>query len=173
MQFHMQELMARGLKSTVRKELDVSDLFKGRADVVSTGPLHVSLEVAGHEGFVTVDGELSIDLELACSRCLEPTQEHTVIPYFEQFKPASDAKEEEDGNEGEDDDFVEVKADKLDLLPYLEEALLVFMPFAPLCGKDCKGLCQTCGENLNERACECKHERIDPRFASLKDLFKE
>ena len=47
------------------------------------------------------------------------------------------------------------------------------LPFAPLCGKDCKGLCQTCGENLNERTCECKNERIDPRFESLKDLFKE
>lgn len=173
MQFHMQEMMAKGLKATVREELDVTALFKGRADVISTGPLRVSLEVAGHDGFITVDGEMSIDLELACSRCLDPTREHTVIPFFEQFKTAS-ADEAEDGETEMDvSDFVEVKADRLDLLPYLEEALLLFMPFAPLCDKDCKGLCQTCGENLNERACECKHERIDPRFAALKDLFKE
>ncbi|RJX40840.1 DUF177 domain-containing protein [Paenibacillus pinisoli] len=171
MQFHMQEMMARGLKATVQEALDVSELFKGRADVIAAGPLHVSLEVAGHEGFVTVDGTLTIDLELACSRCLEPTKEHTVIPYFEQFKPAS--AEEADGDTDEDEEFVEVKSDRLDLLPFLEEALLVFMPFAPLCGEDCKGLCQTCGENLNERTCECKNERIDPRFESLKDLFKE
>lgn len=171
MQFHMQEMMAKGLKATVQEALDVSALFKGRADVIAAGPLHVSLEVAGHDGFVTVDGTLTIDLELACSRCLEPTKEHTVIPFFEQFKPASN--EEEDGDTDEDEEFVELKSDRLDLKPFLEEALQVFMPFAPLCGKDCKGLCQTCGENLNERTCECKHERIDPRFESLKDLFKE
>jgi len=131
----------------------------------------VSLDVVGHEGYVTVSGELSIDLELACSRCLEPTKEHTVIPFFEQFKPASG--ETEQGDEDEDEEFVEVTGDRLDLKPYLEEALLVFMPFAPLCAKDCKGLCQTCGENLNERTCSCKHEKIDPRFEALKDLFKE
>lgn len=171
MQFHMQEMMSKGLKATVQEKLDVSGLFKGRADVIAAGPLHVSLEVAGYEGFVTVSGELSIDLEMACSRCLEPTKEHTVIPIFEKFKPASE--ETEPANADEDEEYVEVAGDKLELRPYLEEALLVFMPFAPLCSKDCKGLCQTCGENLNERTCGCKHERIDPRFEALKDLFKE
>lgn len=171
MLFHMQEMMSKGLKTTLREDVDVSELFKGRADVIAAGPLHVSLEVAGHEGFITVDGMLAIDLELACSRCLEPTREHTVIPYFEQFKHASAEKAEDDAEE--DEEFVEVKSDKLELKPYLEEALLVFMPFAPLCGKDCKGLCQHCGVNLNERTCDCKNDRIDPRFESLKDLFKE
>ncbi|MCR2804970.1 YceD family protein [Paenibacillus soyae] len=174
MQFHMQELMSKGLKATVREKLDVSELFKDRADVIAAGPLHVSLDVVGNEGFVTVSGELTIDLELACSRCLDKVEEHTVIPYFEQFKPAASEEADDDLTDAdEDDDFVEVTTERLDLKPFLEEALLVFMPFAPLCGKDCKGLCQSCGENLNERTCECKHERIDPRFEALKDLFKD
>ncbi|MGO4542970.1 YceD family protein [Paenibacillus sp. 2TAB19] len=170
MQFHIQETMSKGLKSTINEQLDVSDLFQGRQDVIRTGPLHVSLQVTGNEGFISVDGELSIDLELACSRCLDPTSEHTVIPFFEQFKPASG---DEDKDEEEESDFIEVSGERLDLKPYLEEALLLFMPFAPLCSDDCKGLCQECGQNLNERTCSCKTEKIDPRFAALKDLFKE
>jgi uncharacterized protein len=55
----------------------------------------------------------------------------------------------------------------------VEEALQLFMPFAPLCSNDCKGLCQTCGQNLNEHKCSCSNEKIDVRFAALKDLFKE
>lgn len=172
MQFHIQETMSKGLKTTINEQLDVSDLFKGRQDVIRTGPLHVSLQVTGTEGFITVDGELSIDLELACSRCLDPTSEHAVIPFFEQFKPAS-GDEDKDEVEEEESDFIEVSGERLDLKPYLEEALLLFMPFAPLCGDDCKGLCQECGQNLNERTCSCKTEKIDPRFAALKDLFKE
>jgi len=35
MQFHMQEMMSKGLKATVQEKLDVSELFKGRADVIS------------------------------------------------------------------------------------------------------------------------------------------
>ncbi|MGO4369664.1 DUF177 domain-containing protein [Paenibacillus sp. MCAF20] len=170
MQFHIQETMSKGLKSTINEQLDVSDLFQGRQDVIRTGPLHVSLQVTGNEGFISVDGELSIDLELACSRCLDPTSEHTVIPFFEQFKPASGDEEKDEEDES---DFIEVSGERLDLKPYLEEALLLFMPFAPLCSDDCKGLCQECGQNLNERTCSCKTEKIDPRFAALKDLFKE
>ncbi|WP_337098807.1 YceD family protein [Paenibacillus sp. YIM B09110] len=162
--------MSKGLKSTINEQLDVSDLFQGRQDVIRTGPLRVSLQVTGNEGFITVDGELSIDLELACSRCLDPTSEHTVIPFFEQFKPASGDEEKDEEDES---DFIEVSGERLNLKPYLEEALLLFMPFAPLCSDDCKGLCQECGQNLNERTCSCKTEKIDPRFAALKDLFKE
>ncbi len=166
--------MAKGLKTTVKEELDLNDLFKGRSDVIHAGPLHVSIEVTGHDGYITAEGELSADLELACSRCLEPTKERTVIPFYEQFKPTEkDFSDNEESDEDENDEFVEVAGDKLDLKPYLEESLLLFMPFAPLCDKDCKGLCQVCGQNLNEHTCSCKNEKIDPRFAALKDLFKE
>lgn len=175
MQFHIQETMSKGLNKTINEQLDVSHLFKGRQDVIRTGPLRVSLQVTGHEEFITAQGELSIDLEMACSRCLDPTSEHTVIPFFEQFKPASSVDEEDKDEEEEEDedDFIEVSGERLDLKPVVEEALLLFMPFAPLCSDDCKGLCQECGQNLNERACGCKTEKIDPRFAALKDLFKE
>ncbi|MHA6484441.1 YceD family protein [Paenibacillus sp. strain BS8-2] len=176
MLFHMREMMAKGLKTTVKEDLDVSELFKGRSDVIKAGPLHVSLEVTGHDGYVTAEGELSADLELACSRCLDPTSAHTVIPFYEQFKIGSkeiSKDEESDEEDAEDENFVELPGDKLDLKPYLEEALLLFMPFAPLCDKDCKGLCQVCGQNLNEHTCSCNNEKIDHRFAALKDLFKE
>lgn len=175
MLFRMQEMMSKGLKQAVKEDLDVSELFKGRSDVIQAGPLHVSIEVTGHDGYITAEGELSADLTLACSRCLEPTAVHTVIPFHEQFKPSDSDSMDEDEELVEDgeDEFVEVVGDKLDLKPYLEESLLLFMPFAPLCDEDCKGLCQQCGQNLNEHTCSCKNEKIDPRFAALKDLFKE
>ncbi|WP_138751625.1 YceD family protein [Paenibacillus sinopodophylli] len=173
MQFHIQETMSKGLKTTIDEQLDVSDLFKGRQDVYRTGPLHVSLQVTGHEGFIEVDGKLAIDLELACSRCLEPVKEHTIIRFSEVFKRADSKEERDEDMEEEDSDFIEVDGDRLNLRPYVEEALQLFMPFAPLCSNDCKGLCQTCGQNLNEHKCNCSTDKIDVRFAALKDLFKE
>lgn len=173
MQFHIQETMSKGLKTTINEQLDVNDLFKGRQDVYRTGPLHVALQVTGHEGFIEVDGKLTVDLELACSRCLEPVKEHTVIRFADVFKRASSDEEPDEGAEVDESDFIEVNADRLDLKPYVEEALQLFMPFAPLCSNDCKGLCHTCGQNLNENACRCNNEKLDPRFEALKDLFKE
>lgn len=173
MQYHIQEMMSKGLKKTINEQLDVSSLFKGRQDVIRTGPLQVSLEVKGNEGFIEVEGELSADLVLACSRCLDPIEEHTVIPFHEYFKPAASAAEGDEVNEEDESDFIEVEEERLDLRLYVEEALLLFMPFAPICDDECKGLCQMCGQNLNEHECSCNTERIDPRFAALKDLFKE
>ncbi|WP_051250878.1 YceD family protein [Paenibacillus harenae] len=173
MQFHMQETMSKGLKAEVNEQLDVSALFKGRQDVYRTGPLHVSLQVAGHEGFIEVDGKLAVDLELACSRCLEPVHDHIVIPFSEKFKAATSVVESDEFTEEEISDFIEVKADRLDMKPYVEEALQLFMPFAPLCSDDCNGLCPNCGQNLNEHSCSCDTAKVDVRFAALKDLFKE
>lgn len=172
MQFHMQEMMSKGLKATINEQLDMSYLFKGRQDVYRTEPLRVSLTVVGHEDFIAVDGELSIDMELACSRCLDSTKAHIVIPLSEKFKQV-DSVEETDEDEDKDDDFIEVAGERLNLLPVVEESLLLFMPFAPLCDNECRGLCPNCGQNLNERKCSCSTEKIDPRFAALKDLFKE
>ncbi|GMK43337.1 YceD family protein [Paenibacillus glycanilyticus] len=172
MQFHVQETMSKGIKAKIDENLDVSALFKDRSDVISHGPLHVSLQVTGNEGSITVEGELSIDWELACSRCLDPVKLHTVIPVSDQFKPASE-QDEEEKEEDEDNDVIAVAGDRLDLKPYVEEVLQLFMPFAPLCSNDCKGLCQNCGQNLNEQKCGCSTEKIDPRMAVLKDLFKD
>ncbi len=172
MQFHIQEMMSKGLQTSINEQLDVSSLFQERRDVIQAGPLHVALTVTGYEQFVSAEGQLVIDYELACSRCLEPVKAHTVIPFSEQFIPAL-SRQEEGEEEDDDNDFIEIDSDRLDLVPYLEETLLLFMPFAPLCSKDCKGLCQSCGQNLNEGSCSCETDRIDPRFEALKNLFKE
>jgi len=173
MQFHMQEMMSKGLKADIKETLDVSSLFKGKPDVLGTGPLHVDIHVEGHAGFIVANGQLEIDLEMACSRCLDPVSAHTVIPFSEQFKQVSGDEPDEEEGEGEESDFAEVPGERLDLKPFLEEALLLYIPFAPLCSEQCKGLCQQCGQNLNERKCGCSNEVLDPRFAALKDLFKD
>ncbi|MFD2116870.1 YceD family protein [Paenibacillus yanchengensis] len=171
MQFHIQEMMSKNLQSTIEKQQDVSKLFQDRRDVLETGPLHVSLTVTGYEQFIVVEGQLTIDVTMACSRCLEPAREDVTIPFMEKFKPVEVMTEEDE--EEEESDFIEITNDKLDLLPYLEESLLLFLPFAPLCNNDCKGLCQHCGQNLNEGSCTCKADHIDPRFEALKDFFKQ
>ncbi|SFE15743.1 uncharacterized protein SAMN04487969_101371 [Paenibacillus algorifonticola] len=174
MQFHVEETMSKRLKHTINESIDVAPLFEGRADVINTGPLHVALEVEGNAGSILVDGQMTIDWELACSRCLEAVQEHTVIPFSEQFEPAPKRGKDEDEQEEDDDsDFIAVSGERLNLQPYVEEALQLFMPFAPLCKSDCKGLCHTCGQNLNEQTCSCNNEKLDHRFAALKDLFKD
>lgn len=166
MNLHIQEVISKGLQVPYRQELDTGELFKDKPDVLSAGPLRVDLEARPEGRAVRVTGELAIDLEMACSRCLEPVKEHVAIPFDELFVPRSALS----GNEDEDEIIV-VQEEKVDLIPFIQEYVLLYLPFAPLCGEDCKGICPDCGQNLNERACGCSKDVINPKFAALKDLF--
>lgn len=163
-----QEVLSKGVPHPLNTTLDVTDLMKGRRDVLEAGPLAVRLEAIPEARVVRVAGEMSVDMSFACSRCLEPAHEHLDIAFSERFKqsaPESGVPPEED--------VILTDEDKVNLIPYLEEALLLHLPFVPLCSDTCKGLCPQCGVNLNENACSCSRDRIDPRMAALKDLFKD
>jgi uncharacterized protein len=91
-----------------------------------------------------------------------------VFPYEEQFQ----LMKENDPEPDEEDDFVPVTDDKIDLRPFLEAELVLNLPLAPLCDENCKGLCPECGTNRNEQLCTCKTDRIDPRLEALQNWFK-
>lgn len=168
MEIQVKELIAKESKVPLRVSLNADWLLKVRKDVISTSPLEVDLTARGENGVAHVEGELSIDVEFACSRCLDPTKEHFVIPFHERFKPAAAMAET-----GAEEEITPVDEDKVELDPFLEETMMLSLPFIPLCDEDCKGLCQTCGADLNEGNCGCSKERIDPRLAALQDLFKD
>ena len=50
------------------------------------------------------------------------------------------------------------------------EELVLSLPAKPLCSKHCKGLCQSCGHNLNLGPCSCGDTQGDPRLATLRSL---
>ncbi|MGB1779712.1 MAG: DUF177 domain-containing protein, partial [Longimicrobiales bacterium] len=53
-----------------------------------------------------------------------------------------------------------------------EEMILAVNPYV-VCEPECRGLCPKCGANLNEGACDCTDDEVDPRWAALRDLKSE
>lgn len=149
--------------------VDVSQALRGRKDIIAAEPLTADLKATPSvDGSVDVRGRLQGRLEMKCSRCLKPVIEHVDIPFHEVFQPVDDP----DGVQDEDDDITYVQGESVDLTHYVEEALLLYLPLAPVCSEDCLGLCPNCGRDLNEGSCDCDTEAIDPRLAGLKDFFK-
>ena len=50
--------------------------------------------------------------------------------------------------------------------------MLIGWPTKVLCKEDCKGICNVCGQNLNEGTCDCEDTGLDPRMSVVRDLFK-
>ena len=163
----VQELLSRQQPAEFTGSIDVAELFRDSRDVFPLGPLEYRLTAQASNRRILVTGELVCELRLLCSRCLSPIEERFVIPFEEQFQ----VMKETDPQPDEDDDFVPVTGERIDLRPFLEEELVVHLPLAPLCSDACKGLCPECGTNRNERTCDCKTERIDPRLEALQNWF--
>jgi uncharacterized protein len=58
----------------------------------------------------------------------------------------------------------------LDVASLLWQHLLLELPVKVLCAASCKGICPTCGADLNEGECACEAETGDPRLAPLRGL---
>jgi uncharacterized protein len=59
---------------------------------------------------------------------------------------------------------------KLAISDILREQILLALPMKVLCTVDCKGLCPTCGTNLNSGACGCSKEDFTPHMDTLIEI---
>ena len=62
--------------------------------------------------------------------------------------------------------------EQINLLEDIRDVLLLAHGERFLCQPNCKGLCQSCGANLNEVNCQCKNEMRGNAFSELKNIFK-
>jgi len=70
------------------------------------------------------------------------------------------------------DEIIVVEDYKLDLFELCRCEVILSLPMKHLCKKDCKGVCQICGKNLNDGPCNCATQRKDPRLEKLGELLK-
>ena len=64
---------------------------------------------------------------------------------------------------------VDPRSIELDLRPALREQWLLAVPSFVQCREDCKGLCPTCGTDLNAGECECA-PATDSRWDTLRKV---
>lgn len=109
-----------------------------------------------------------------CDRCLEPAEVDIAAEvscyYLREEPEVDDEDEEEYGLIGPDG--------TIDLAEAIQGAVAMDVPYVVTCRPDCKGLCLTCGANLNEGDCGCaakKASEPDPMspFAALAALKLE
>ena len=120
------------------------------------------------EDSILLTGSVQYSYAEQCARCLTEF-ENTVETKFEAVVVQ---KQDDDDNESD-----EIKLVTIDGCVNLDETIkqLVYlsMPMKSVCKADCKGLCPTCGVNLNVEECKCQNKITDPRFDKLKNLLKD
>ena len=147
-------------------------LFQETESFRVVSPVTLSFDVDRQEaGRYRVAGHLTGALELPCSRCLEPFVLPVATDFDLRYVPrAENTGEGEEEVEEDDLSTAFYDNDEIDLRHLVMEQFQLVLPMKPLCKEDCKGLCPTCGTNLNTGTCDCHAQWSDPRFDALKQL---
>lgn len=117
---------------------------------------------------VLVTGTATAALEGECVRCLEPISDDVEVTFQELY--VYDDQGHVPTDEAEDDGVSRLEDDLVDLEPLLRDAVVLALPFQPLCEDDCPGLCPECGARLADDPDHAHEAAIDPRWAGLAAL---
>jgi uncharacterized protein len=150
------------------ESLDVAD------DLRLAEPIEGQVRLARTGRSILATAELRTALEETCSRCLRPTVAPVEVTIQEEALPSVDLDSGQPVRSRDGDEPDALRLDEhheLHLEQPVREAISLAEPIAPLCRPDCRGLCPTCGADLNV---ETDHghddDEIDPRLARLAEF---
>ena len=129
-------------------------------------PVELDLRLEAVMEGVLVTGTATAGLEDECARCLEEIRDEIVADFQELFV----YEESDTATHAEDEDVSRLEGDLIDLEPLLRDAVVLMLPFQPLCQDDCPGLCTECGARLADDPDHTHDAPIDPRWAGLEKL---
>ena len=138
MKIHVNRVPVEGLKE--HASYDPKSLDMDRDDIHLDEPFDIDALVTLAEDELVVNVAITCSLRLSCARCLEEfTSTVTPEAVFSYHVHPSDV---------------------VDITDDVRQEIILAYPMIPMCRPDCKGLCSTCGQNLNVTL--CPHRATEP-----------
>ncbi len=174
MLFDISELGPAGVSLDLRVDVPAFEWAGGQR--VEARNVCLQARLAPTRRGIEAKGEYAALVRLHCSRCLEAF-EQALEGHFRLFlRPEGEADAEErasERNAGESDvDLFPVVGQKVDLAALLREQIDLALPVKVLCDDDCRGLCASCGMNLNQATCRCG-DAVDGRLSALAEVARK
>lgn len=143
-------------------QMDLSDLKFSEYSSLKA-PVRIKGEAKNRAGVVFLELTAEYTVSALCDRCTVDIERKESLPLT--YVVVEQAEQEDT------EDFVIARDQNVDLDPIIRDEIIVRYPSKLLCSDDCKGLCPTCGKNLNLGDCGCKKKETDPRLDALKALL--
>ena len=126
-----------------------------------TGPVDGAARLEGLTDGIYVVARVAVPIGVSCNRCLSDWDEDLEIEVRQLF-----GREPDEDGYGIDEHWIDLEG------PIHDEVVLA-LPLAPVCSEDCKGICASCGADLNTAPCQGHEEAESSPFAGLKDLLSD
>jgi uncharacterized protein len=152
-----------GAMKVVRASVEApADLGISVIGVPLGSPVQLDLRLESVVEGVLVSGSVMVQVRGDCVRCLGEISDELEVDIQELYVYP--------GVEPDNDLACRLEGDLFDLEPLLRDAVVLGLPFQPLCREDCLGLCVECGANLNDNPDHGHEVRLDPRWDALRGL---
>jgi uncharacterized protein len=151
-----------GTSRKVRVAEPVDGLELALSAVPEDAPIEAELLLESVVEGILVSGPIHGSMRMSCARCLKTFDQPFRLEVSEMFAAGEAVTDDDDYRLGPEGD--------IDIEPMVRDAVLLAMPFSPLCRPDCAGLCERCGGDRNLGECSCPPAQADPRWAALEGL---
>lgn len=129
-------------------------------------PATMSGKVVNMASYIEFTCSIEYSYKTVCSRCLKDLERNMRL---ELMFPVATVLENE---KSDADEYIIPQNGRINLHGICEENFILNLPYRELCADDCKGLCPSCGADLNIGECTCKKQG-DIRLQGLADFFKD
>jgi uncharacterized protein len=146
-------------------ELDIelaTPMGQGAATVPAGEIIELNLRLESVHDGILATGEVDSTAMADCSRCLEPLKLAVEVDFQELFAYSLE----------QEDDFL-VQDEKIDLEQAITDAVVLSLPFKPVCSEDCLGLCSECGVKMADDPEHVHQAQNDSRWSELESFRKE
>ena len=177
--FHVRDLAVRANQFDVEIGPGAIDFQQGAKDkdtnLRQASPLKAAGKAAlvmGSLGEIKVTGHITVEMEADCDRCLEPARFPIDSDFSLFYRPVEEGYGDEKEIDTGEAEMGFYEGDGVELNDVVREFVLLTLPMQRVCSEGCQGICPVCGQNRNQKECECQTEVSDDRWAALKSLKK-
>jgi uncharacterized protein len=134
-------------------------------NAIVTIPVGAEIDIDGrlesvHEG-ILVTANVQAQANSECSRCLDPLKLEVDVEFQELFAYSLT-----------DEDDLVISEEAINLEQVVRDAVVLSLPFQPICSNDCEGLCVDCGTKWVDNPQHVHEAPVDPRWNALKNLME-
>jgi uncharacterized protein len=169
--YNVAALLRAAPGTTERQSIVMSGLLIAD-DLELAGPVAGEVRLSRTRRSILVRAHVDASIKEHCSRCLRPTVTPVSVDIDEEALPSVDIDTGLPLDTSAEPEALRLDDHhQLDLEPSIRDAISLAEPIAPLCRPDCRGLCPTCGADLNVDALHLHTaDDVDPRLAALRAL---
>jgi uncharacterized protein len=113
---------------------------------------------------IQAQGRIKTAISIDCVRCLEPFELKINSRFDIILFPREMVDQRSTALDDEDLEYIFYENDQIDVEKILVEQVNLFIPFKPVCKGECRGICPSCGSNLNRGACPCDLAKNEIKF---------